>query len=126
MTNLANEIKVHLAQLVAGTLTLNAFHDWFAMTLRNVHNSNDSDAEALAHSVEWIFCDMERGLSAESAKMSLAALAESQAAILFRYGALPSQDLSSRVLTGTSSVRVPVGTAVGQLVGVGPALVYAS
>jgi hypothetical protein len=124
MSSLTNEMKVHLAQLVAGTLTLDAFHDWFAATLRDVHDSNDPDAELLAHAIEWTFCDMERGLSHEAARLTFAVLADSQPTFVFRYGALPTQGVATPVMTGTSSVLVPVGRA-GQRLGVGPALVYA-
>jgi hypothetical protein len=75
MENLAKEIREHLAAYLAGDLQAEDFRGWFASALRDVHKSNDPEAEELAHAVEWEFCDFERGVSSEEIRQNLSRLA---------------------------------------------------
>jgi hypothetical protein len=61
-------------------------------------------------------------------RQSLALLCDERQMVLLHAGVLayPQNAQTSTIVTGTSTALVPTGTAVGQLVGVGPALEYAS
>jgi hypothetical protein len=81
MSNLTKEIKGQLFRYVSGELALDAFHNWFAVMLRDVHESNDYEAEALAHAIEWTLCDLERGTSLREVRERLVALSNPSKAI---------------------------------------------
>jgi hypothetical protein len=79
MAELVNEIKERLSQYVSGDLGKTEFHDWFALVLRDVHKSNDQEAETLAHLIEWQFFDTEHGkISIDALKTNLAYLSREQ------------------------------------------------
>jgi hypothetical protein len=58
----AGTIREQLTRYLVGDLDAAAFRDWFALVLRDVHKSDDKDAEPLAHAIEWAFSDLERQL----------------------------------------------------------------
>lgn len=76
MSSLTKEIKAHLALYVGGGMTPQAFQNWFAVTIRVAHESNDSEAEALTNSVEWSFHSLENGAQPEQVRELLAQLAD--------------------------------------------------
>ena len=57
MTASANEIRERLSLYLSGQLPPAEFRDWFVPVLRD---AQDPEAEALAHSIEWEFLDLER------------------------------------------------------------------
>lgn len=74
--SLTNQIRTRLSQYLANPSGESEFQEWFAEVLRNVHASNDPEAEALALAVEWAFLDLERGnLPADDARQNLLQLA---------------------------------------------------
>lgn len=58
----AKEIREQLGKYVAGDVQPEEFRDWFALVLRDVHQSDDAEAETLVNAIEWEFLDRERGL----------------------------------------------------------------
>lgn len=81
MAALAKQIRKQLARYLSGELAPDQFENWFALKVLEVHKSGDEEAEALIHSVEWEFLDLERGITtARLAKENLRQLAASEAA----------------------------------------------
>ena len=70
------QIRKQLSLYLAGTLEPPTFRDWFALALRDAHEATDPGVEELAHSIEWAFSDLERGVSAEQVRKSLLELAK--------------------------------------------------
>src|SRR5260370_27694468 len=79
MATPVNEMKSQLARYLSGQCSLEEFEEWFAPVLRDVHKSSDQDAEALAHAIEWAFCDLDRGVLPESVRSDLLNLVEEPA-----------------------------------------------
>ena len=79
MSELTKELKERLSRYVAGKLEPAVFRDWFALLLRDVHKSNDPEAETLAHMVEWQFLSVERGtMPLDALKVNLSHLSQEQ------------------------------------------------
>jgi len=80
MAMLTNEIRERLTRYVAGDDTPEAFRHWFALILRDVHQSNDEEAETLAHQIEWQFLYAEQGkISCDVLKTNLSFLSKKHA-----------------------------------------------
>jgi hypothetical protein len=67
------EIREQLGRYLAGELESRAFREWFAMVLRD--SPGGSEVEQLAHSIEWAFVDLERGVPADEVRRHLSDLA---------------------------------------------------
>ncbi len=127
MSKLSNEIRQQLSRYLADDIQPSVFRDWFALVLRDVHKSNDSEAEELAHAVEWQFCDLENGAMPQQVRENLLVLSRAQS-VFVQAGTLKNQPnvFPGLVSTGTSSIPdVPAMGEVG-FVGVGRAVEYAS
>jgi len=66
MTVTTKEVKEKLSSYLAGQLAGLEFEEWFALALRDGHKSGDPGTEELIQSIEWAFCDLERGLATKA------------------------------------------------------------
>src|SRR5271157_1653546 len=61
MVTSTKELKQRLGQFLADPQSEHSFRDWFALVLRDAHQSG-SDVETLAHEIMWAYLDQKRGL----------------------------------------------------------------
>ena len=124
MAALANEVREQLSRYLSGEVQPDAFQNWFALVLRDVHKSGDREAEALAYSVEWAFLDLERGLSSPAElRENLSHLAAANESVGVRHYVVSVYGEASYFTTGTSTDVVPQDVRFGQPFGIGPSLV---
>ena len=97
-----NDIRKRLGQYVAGTSTLVEFQEWL-----DRQESIDESAQKLAHSIEWAFCDLERGGSAELLRQALSQLSAASAPVIVGdlfYSPFASSGTSSKIQQGEGIV----------------------
>lgn len=61
MITSTKELKQRLANFLADPKQEQDFRVWFASVLRDAHQLEDPETEALAHEIMWIFYDNSRG-----------------------------------------------------------------